>query len=247
MRKLIPLLFALAPLTSQADLLFTVGAQASVWDADTGGHLDRQLAVDADGMDLDTETSRQLSLFIEHPLPLLPNVRLRDTQLDLSGDSDLSASFLGQDFDEPVHSQLDLSHSDLTLYWGLPVPLVDINFGMTGRQFNGKAVVANGMGKTSSADIDMVLPMAYAGVRFDAPFGLYAMADANYVAYSGNSLSDITYGIGYDLPIPLPMVDIGLEAGYRSLRLQADDGWADLDTDVDVSGAWYGASVEVGL
>ncbi len=242
------LLLAMTPVAAQADLLFTVGAKASVWNAEAGGQIDEGVSVEKDGLNIDSDNGQQLTVFFEHPLPFIPNLKLKQTSLELEGDGNINAQFADQTFNENVTSTLDLSHSDLTLYWGLPlpVPFVDINFGLTARQFDGVAEVS---GKTSSVnesvDLDFVMPLVYGEVKIDSPFGLYASADINYIGMGGNKLSDISYGIGYDLPIPV--VDIGLEAGYRSINLKADKDLADIDTDFDVSGAYFGASLALGF
>lgn len=241
-------LLAMTPVAAQADLLFTVGAKASVWNTEAGGQIDEGVSVEKDGLNIDSDNGQQLTVFFEHPLPFIPNLKLKQTSLELEGDGNINAQFADQTFNENVTSTLDLSHSDLTLYWGLPlpVPFVDINFGLTARQFDGVAEVS---GKTSSVnesvDLDFVMPLVYGEVKIDSPFGLYASADINYIGMGGNKLSDISYGIGYDLPIPV--VDIGLEAGYRSINLKADKDLADIDTDFDVSGAYFGASLALGF
>ena len=241
-------LLAMTPVAAQADLLFTVGAKASVWNAEAGGQIDEGVSVEKDGLNLDSDNGQQLTVFFEHPLPFIPNLKLKQTALELEGDGNINATFADQTFNEDVSSKLDLSHSDLTLYWGLPlpVPFVDVNFGLTARQFDGVAEVS---GKTTSVnesvDLDFVMPLVYGEVKIDSPFGLYASADINYIGMGGNKLSDISYGIGYDLPVPV--VDIGLEAGYRSINLKADKDLADIDTDFDVSGAYFGASLALGF
>jgi outer membrane protein len=239
---------ALAPVASHADLLFTVGAKASVWNAEPTGQIDDGISVDSsnNGLGLDSENGTQLSVFFEHPIPVLPNIKLKQTSLDLSGEGVLATSFNGQAFAGAVTSDLDLSHTDVTLYWGLPLPLpyVDINFGATARMFDGSAEVKNA-GATESVDLNATVPMVYGAVKVDTPFGVYAQVDVNYIGYSGNTLSDISYGLGYDLPVPI--ADIGLEAGYRSLSMKTDEDLTDIATDVDVSGLYYGASVSIGF
>ena len=73
--------------------------------------------------------------------------------------------------------------------------------------------------KTESVDLDMTLPMVFGEVKV-APSLVYANVDANYVGYNDNKLLDWSAALGYVLPIPV--VDVGLEVGYRSLSLQTD-------------------------
>merc|ERR1711879_1076776 len=199
-------LAALAPMSANADLLFTLGTKASVWNAEASGQIDEDVSVEEDGLNIDSENGMQLTVFFEHPVPLIPDVKIKQTNLDLSGTGDVNISFLDQTFDEEVESTLDLTHTDFTLYWGLPIPLpfVGFDFGLTARQFDGIAeVTGNTSGLQESQDLDFTLPMAYGAINVTTPFGLYASADINYVSMGDNKLSDISYALGYDLPIPV--------------------------------------------
>lgn len=247
-------MLALTPVAAQADLLFTVGAKASVWDAEASGQLDDGLSVGKNalgqGLNLGSEKGQQITVFVEHPLPLIPNLRVKQTSLELDGRNSVGFNFQDTPFSGTTQSTLDLTHTDFTLYWGLPLPLpmIDINFGLTGRQFSGEAKVvgtSNGSTETELVDLDFIVPMAFGEVTLNTPFGIYAGVDINYVGYSGNKLSDMNYYVGYELPIPI--VDVGIEAGYRTLNLKADKDLADIDTDVEVSGAYIGLSLSFGL
>lgn len=242
------ILAAMTPMAAQADLLFTVGAKASIWNAEPTGQLDKGVSVEDDGLNLDSENGQQLAVYFEHPLPFIPNIRLKQTNLDISGDGNINVNFLDQNFNEKAKSTLDLSHKDLTLVWGLPLPLpfIDINFGLTARQFDGTAEVRGQQtGVRKGVDLDFVMPLLYGEVQIGTPFGIYGHADVNYIGYGDNKLQDMSAGIGYDLPIPI--VDLGLEAGYRSIKLETDEDLADIDTDVEIKGAYFGANFSVGF
>lgn len=242
------MVLAAAPMAAQADLLFTVGAKASIWNAEATGQLDDGVSVEGDGLNLDSDNGQQLTVFFEHPLPMIPNIKLKQTALELDGKGAIYTDFAGQPFSEDVTSNLDLSHTDLTLYWGLPLPLpyIDINFGLTARQFNGSAeVTGQTSGTKESVDLDLTLPLAYGEVKIGTPFGIYAAADVNYIGFGDNKLTDMSATIGYDLPVPI--VDIALEAGYRSLALETDESDVDINADVDVKGMFFGASLAFGF
>src|SRR5690606_13207457 len=92
-----------------------------------------------------------------------------------------------------VDSNINLSHTDATLYWGLPIPLpyLDIDFGLTARMFDGDATVDGG-GQNEAVDLDMTLPMVYGSVKLGSPFGLYAAADVNWVGVGDNKMTDLS-------------------------------------------------------
>ena len=79
-----------------------------------------------------------------------------------------------------VDSDLDLSHTDATLYWGLPlpVPYVDINLGLTARMFGGEAIVEGQItGRREEVELDFTLPMGFVEAQVGTPFGIYAAAE----------------------------------------------------------------------
>lgn len=240
-------LLAMMPMAAQADLVFTVGAKASIWNVEPEGQLDDGVSVEDDGLNIDSENGTQLSVYFEHLVPVIPNVKIKQTSLELEGDGSISASFAGVNYAENVTSTMDLSHTDLTLYWGLPLPIpfVDINFGLTARQFDGLAEVSGAVAGTESVDLDFVLPMAYGEVQIDTPLGIYGHIDMNYVGYGDNKMTDMSYGLGYDLPVPV--VDLGIEAGYRVMTLETDESDVDIAADVDLSGMYFGASLAFGF
>lgn len=241
-------LVAMTPVASHADLLFTVGAKASMWSPEPSGQIDEGVSVDGstNGLGLDGDSGTQLTVFFEHPVPMLPNVRLRQTSLEMTGDGTLLTEFNGQVFAGDIDSELDLSHTDATFYWGvpLPVPYVDINFGLTARMFDGYALVESDV-QSEEVDLDFAMPMGFLEAQVGSPFGLYAQAEINAIGYDGNSLTDMSFVLGYDLPVPV--VDLGLEIGHRSLSMKTNKDTTEIETDFDVTGLFYGASFAVGF
>jgi outer membrane protein len=250
MKKLLAVaIVAAIPMMAQADLLFTVKAGASSWNAEATGDVDGDTDVGKDGLNLDSENNNVLFVAFEHPLPVLPNIKIMKTDLDLTGEGTADINFLGQSFTGETSSQFDLSHTDLTLYWGvpLPIPYLDINFGLTARQFDGLVSVKekNTGAEKERVDLDFTMPMGYLNVDLDTPFGIYARADLNAIAYGDNGISDMAIAVGYTLPIPF--VDVNLEAGRRVISVKTDEDTADVETDIEVAGMFFGLNVSIGL
>jgi len=243
-------LVAMTPVAAQADLLFTVGAKANMWNAEPSGQLDDGVSVDSEnnGLGLESESGTSMTVFFEHPVPVVPNLRIRQTSLEMDGSAFLTAEFNGVPYGENVDSTLDLGHTDATLYWGLPlpVPYVDVNLGLTARMFDGMAEVeGQTTNRREEVELDFTLPMGFVEAQVGTPFGVYAQAEINAISYDGNSLTDTVLTLGYDLPVPV--VDLGLEVGHRSLSMKTDKDTTDIETDFDVSGIFYGASFAVGF
>ncbi len=253
MKKLTALALVSVGSMAQADILFTATAGANLWQAESSGYVDA-VSLDKGGLNIDAKSKMNLYVSFEHPVPFIPNVKVATTNLNLEGKSNQTVEFRGESFSGDAVTKLDLSHTDLTLYWGapLPIPYLDINFGLTVRNFDGGAEVMGTVKdstsgtestKTKVKEFNQVLPMLYGGVKLGAFFGVYAYADMNYIGYSDNSISDVTAAIGYELPVPV--VDINLEAGYRQLALKTDiDKFV---SDVDISGPFGGVKFSIGF
>ena len=74
-----PLLATLIALPLQAtplreDALLSIGARTSGWQAEASGNLDTSVSLGADGLDVHRDIAQQMTLFIEHAVPLLPNL-----------------------------------------------------------------------------------------------------------------------------------------------------------------------------
>lgn len=233
---------------AQADLLFTVGTNASLWRATPSGQIDDDIKLGDKGLKLEETNGLQLGVFFEHPIPLLPNVAVKRTNIESTGNSKLTATFMDKTYDEDISSKLNLSHTDFTLYWGLPIPLpyLDFDFGLTGRNFNGQTKIeGKSSQRVSEVNLDVTLPMLYAGLKVSSPFGLYAKGNLNYIGFKDNTLTDYDVALGYELPIPV--VDLGVELGYRAFKMKTDKKTAKLDTDVNLAGAYFGVSAAIGF
>jgi outer membrane protein len=235
MKKLLAsAIIAATPMLAQADLLFTVDAGASVWKPEATGSVEDSVGngIDVEDENLETDSSNVFFVGFEHPIPFIPNVKLMNTNLDFDGDN---------------RSKVDLTHTDMTLYWGLPLPIpyVDINFGLTARQFDGEIAIPSNLAAPIQEDLDFVVPMGYLNVDIDTPFGIYGYVDVNAISYDGNGITDTAFALGYTLPIPL--VDVNLEAGHRSLSLNTDEDLTGIDTDIDVAGVFFGLNLSVGI
>jgi outer membrane protein len=88
--------------------------------------------------------------------------------------------------------------------------------------------------QNADLDIDLVIPMAYAAVKFDLPLtGLYVGADGNGIKYDDHHFFDAKAMIGWESSIGL-----GIEAGYRYFDVQYEDN--DEEADLTIEGPFAG-------
>jgi len=163
--------------------------------------------------------------------------------------SDISASASGTlartlEFDdvtfslgEDVETDLDLTHTDFTLFYSPLNNWVQIDIGLTGRRFDAEGTITGSVTGTESETFDNWVPMVYLGARFELPLtGLYADATLNTVNYDGNEVSDFTAALGY--AIDLPTVDIVAELGYRTFTFALDEDDSDIGIDLELDGLY---------
>lgn len=248
MKNLLVLILTLIAPWMHADILFTTGLNAQLWSTEASGYVDDGVKLDSSGLNIEKESSFYGSVFFEHPIPMIPNLKLANTNLSLSGNGKAAFRFQDIDFEGATDTSLDLSHTDLTLYWGIPLPLpyLDINFGLSARIFDGGAEVkglVDDQLTVQNAEFDTVLPMLYGKVIVGSLFGFYGYTEINYIGYDGNTLSDATVALGYELPIPI--LDVNFEGGYR--QLNAKTNIDDFDADINIKGPFAGIHLAFGF
>lgn len=221
------------------------------WNAEYTG------TVSASPLDLDLQSNLGLEdssnnviwAAFEHPIPLIPNIQVKQTTLETDGMGALTqdVSFAGETIQasQDIQSTINLNHTDVTAYWGLPLPLVTIDFGLNVRMFDGDLTIND-----ATAALDAPIPMLFGRVGASLPLtGLEVMAEGNYIGYGDTNHMDYQLLVRYTLPV-VPVLDINLEAGYRSFELNIDptdfDGDADdLNADIDMSGIFFGVSLHL--
>lgn len=259
MRKILTLAGAvlLPTVAMQAQALeFNVLAGGNVWNASPSGTIQGkkgEVNLDVkDKLGLSSENLTNFFVQFDHPVPVIPNIRVSSTALDFSGNKAANFEFLGHDFDGDLQSKVDLSHTDFTAYYRLLdgitsfIPLVDLRaeLGLTVRQFNGEFSVTE-TGTTKSIDLSTPVPMGYAGLRVGLPMGFSFGAKVDAIGYSGNSLSDVTVDARYQYN-GFPLIKPGITAGYRSFDIKLDD-LKDTYGDLSFSGAFFGAYLRAGF
>lgn len=244
-------LAATLPQAASALPLVDLYAGAYYWDQTVSGDVVNGSADLEDDLNLDAGGQNVMYVAFEHPIPLVPNVKIKSTEMssDGAGTIDTGFNFNGTPVTGDVDSELDLSHTDYTLYWSLPLPIVTFDFGLTARQFDGSMTVVDNTGTDSfnaNADFDFVVPMGYLNAGVDIPLtGLSLAANLNTIAYGDTSITDFDANMTYVLPL-IPLLDVGISAGYRSFDLELDEAdFGDLSAKTTIAGPYLGISLHL--
>lgn len=229
---------------THADTVLGVYAGVGIWQPDISGKLG-EVPISASDLDIDDDNANFLYVALEHPVPLLPNIRLQQTSIDSSGNSAISSDFrLGDisfDSGEQVSTKLDLTHQDAVLYYEILDNWVNLDLGLNIRRYDGHMSVTSA-NESERVSLDGVIPMIYGKAQFDLPFTGWSVAgEANVISYSGDGITDYTVKIAYASDI-IPLFDVGFEVGYRDMSLDLED-LDDLVADVSIDGPYAALTV----
>jgi|TARA_B110000438_G_scaffold302856_1_gene362004 outer membrane protein len=248
--KKIALAVTLASILStnvQADALgIYLGGQ--IWDNQASGTFgDGSSQVD---FNLADQTQNSFFIAFEHPVPLIPNIRIASTTLETEGSTTLNTEFEfdGQTFSENtnVNADFNISYVDYTLYYELfDNDLISFDFGLTGRDFDGDVTVSAqaSQGSTSGrVSVTEIVPMLYARTNVGLPLtGLNLYAQGNFLSIDDHTLYDYEVGVSYEL-IDNLAVGVNINAGYRAVKLELED-LNDLYTNIEFDGVFLGTTI----
>ncbi|MFC0117551.1 TIGR04219 family outer membrane beta-barrel protein [Pseudoalteromonas xiamenensis] len=236
----------LAPV-AHADTLLGLYVGGEGWKTSNEGSFANKGNLQKFNFEDETFTSYYAAL--EHPIPLVPNIKLKHTELEITGSTTLSETFEfgGTEYrtNTAATTVSDLTHNDIILYYELfDNDLVSIDFGVNVKQFDGEITVkgedqATGNMTTERVDFSGYVPMGYLRGEVGMPFtGLSLFAEGSVLSISGSSIQDYQVGVAWAF-VENMAVDVAVRAGYRSLQLELDD-IDDIDTDLDFSGPFLG-------
>lgn len=210
------------PITSMADTLsLTIGG--GMWQEDPNGYFRSNvdpLNVDIkDDLFWKEEDQGYLFVTLEHPIPIIPNVRVLTTSLEHSGSGTASFVLNGEVFTGDITSSGSFDQTDITAYWEVLDNVVSLDLGLTAKLLDFSYSVSStaGTGPTSDS-LSATIPMLYGLVGASPIPGLFLGVEGNFIGYDGNSLTDFTAKVSYTTDFFL-----GIEGGYRSQTYELDD------------------------
>ncbi len=213
--------------TLRADTL-GVWAGAGFWDWEVSGKFRYQTTNTSNDIDVkndlqwaDDDTNTAF-VIIEHPIPVIPNIKVQTSSVDTSGTGVLGGiQFGGTTFSTTVSSSLEFDQTDLTLYYQILDNVVGLDLGLNAKLIDGKIAITEttGLLRTETATFDATIPMLYLGVDVALPLtGLTIGVNGGWVSYDGSSVTDLHAYIRYTSDY-----FIGAEAGVKNMNIELDD------------------------
>ncbi len=204
----------------QADIIgLTAGAE--YWQGSAEGRAGNTGV--SQGLNFADDSRRALYAAFEHPLPLLPNIAVRqqwsehDGSTVLAGNSVLAGTtFLAN---STIRNQLTVDYTDATLYYELlDNPVLSLDLGVTARWLRTETTW-----NTTSRKVTTPVPMLHAkghvnilGTQTSLFF------DGNYGDYSDNTVYDARVGLAYQF-VDLPAFNLFLKLGLQRLDLDLNN------------------------
>ena len=197
--KLFAMMIALGALhTAHADILAAKGS-VEFWNYSADLSHPRDTNIHSP---LHDDHAFSFSVALEHPVPLLPNLKIKHTNLQAESDERLSGV---------QRNQIDLNQSAFILYYEITVKITDLtDVGDIRYHF------------TNTQDIGTDLPMLYAQAGLNLPFtGLSANTEISMAGLNDAKITDAQAELKYNF-IDSILVDVGATLGYRILDIQLE-------------------------
>jgi len=227
---------------AQADTLLGLYASVDAWSMESSGSFGSSTTGMQD-FNLDDDNKVSFSIALEHPVPVLPNFRVRSNDLSSSGDTTLNESFTyaGETFaiNTTVATEFEIQNTDITLYYEVfDNDVVSFDLGLTGKYLDGEIKVRSDS-LSATETFKGIVPMLYGAVQIGVPAtGLSFFGELNALSIDDNNIQDYQAGVAYSFVDNLA-VDISVRAGYREFSLELDD-LDDVFTDWSFDGPFLG-------
>ncbi len=240
-------LFCLAalsiPFTAHADTL-SISAGAGIWNTSPTGSFQKKgdpTAVNIkDDLFWSDETQGYFYATLEHPVPIIPNVRIMATNIEQSGSGNTAFVFDGTTYTGNVTNDFSIETVDLIAYYEILDNVVSLDIGLNVRSLKVDYTITGtepitSTSVTTSDSISETIPMLYALVGASPIPDLIISGELSYIAYDGSTISDFTAKVAYTTSF-----FVGLEAGYRKQQYTFSD-ISSTDADLSFDGVFAGA------
>ncbi len=233
--------------SAQADTLLGLYIGGQMWANEAEGSFGEG-ELDQAAFNFDDENQGSFFIALEHPIPLVPNIKIASTTLDTVGGATITGSFTfeGETYNanSVLETTFDASYVDYTFYYEVfDNDLLTFDFGITARDLDSQIkVVEQASAQSSDLSVSGIVPLFYVNTIVGLPFtGFNVFAEANFLSYDDNTVYDYQVGVSYALLDNLA-VDLDLTLGYRGVKLELND-LDDLYSDLTFKGVFAGATV----
>lgn len=230
--------------TSSAQAATVVGFKigGDYWQADATGTFSDDVG-QPQAFHYDSSAQGSIWVAIEHPIPILPNLMIRENRLDEKGTiADADFIFNSRQFEGDLTAYTDLSNTDFVLYYELlDNDIVALDLGASYKKMSGSIRVVDEDLYPEQKNIDSGVVMAYASAKFGLPgFGLYGFADV-MTGLNETSVYDYSLGLGWEFDGTA--LDYRVRAGYRDFNFDVRQ-FSSITSDLQFKGYFAGVEID---
>ncbi len=241
---------ALLATAANADIVRVEGA-VGVWQNTPTGKItyENNTFDVVDNAGFDTTSATYAWVYLKHPVPVIPNVRLEYAQPSYDATITETINWGGTDYTAGMTNELSLTEYDAVLYYNLldNTFWTTLDLGLDVKLINGNYKLSDTAGVLDpvdeSFDLAMVLPYMRARVQLPVTnIGIEAIARG--ISYNNDKVVDAQIKVDYTMDF-VPVVQPGLEIGYRYQQITIDGGTlgAGAELDTTFSGVYGGIMV----
>jgi outer membrane protein len=240
--------------SSKAGFLIDFEASIGATQQKPSGYVSYKPIQDADRIDvkndarLGDETKPWAKFKLEHPIPLIPNIKLAymPMKFDGSGNVTRNINWGGRTYQANADFNLSvkLDRVDTTLYYNFPfiktvtAGKLDVEFGLNVRtiMFDGKlsGTITGGGSVTEGKSITLPIPMGHLAAEI-RPISLVSLVGEVNIGYNKNAYYDYVAGLRLNSRVRTPLKPF-VEVGYRYEKFKIDE--QDVKTDLKIKGLY---------
>ncbi|MDN4504317.1 TIGR04219 family outer membrane beta-barrel protein [Alteromonadaceae bacterium BrNp21-10] len=232
---------------ASADTLLGLYAGAQGWNYATDGGFANNNSLANFAFEDETKSSFYVAL--EHPVPLVPNIKIRRSDMSNKGNVLLTTDFTfnNETFssDSNLHTDIDLSSTDYILYYEFfDNDLFSFDFGLNIKDVDGDIYVVDVDDTSTNAReaFSGFIPSIYSRIEAVMPFtGLGFFVEGNYLSIDDHTMYEYQAAVTYSMMDNIA-VDMTFQLGYRAFSLQLED-LDDIYTDLQFKGPFAGIEV----
>lgn len=238
--KILLALLMLFPFSVHAAMLLDIKVGGGIWDAEVFGNVNHNgtFAKVKEDLLLKDELGEYLFAKVEHPFPMIPNFLVRKYGIATTGGGTVTTGFTfgGTSYTtgDSITSELNLDHTDLTLYYQLLDNILILDLGITAMVINGNVAVTRSAVRNNKM-IDTTIPMVYYNLGIEFPSGFKFEFVGDHIDMSDGYYCGLDTKIVYE-----PSQYYGFEFGFRDNKFKFD-GKKSLYSDIDFEGLFFNA------
>jgi outer membrane protein len=183
------------------------------------------------------ENQPEFWLSLEHPIPLLPNIKVMHTSLQSISRYTIKKHFTFNqksfEINSNIRSEINLTNTEAVFYYEFLDNWLNLDLGLTLRYYDGFISLEDSNRHFLAKEAySVVVPLIYIKAKADLPFsGFFLESEMNVIKVSNDSLSDLSIAMGYETAL-----GFGAKLGYKTFSMDINEN--NLQIDLEAKGIY---------